>query len=99
MLEKTESDKVTYQCHLTCRYRGPAHSKGNKSVTQDQSNFIPFIFHNSRTYDCNLFLEELVNKKKDRVKVKILPKTKKDYISIRHGCIRFLENYRLSSSS
>ena len=41
-----ESDKVRDHCHLTGKYRGPAHSKCNNNVTQDQSKFIPFIFHN-----------------------------------------------------
>ena len=41
-----ESDKVRDHCQLTGKYRGPADSKCNIKVTQDQSNFIPFIFHN-----------------------------------------------------
>ena len=43
------SDKVRDHCHLTTKYRGPAHSVFNINVTQDQSNFIPFIFHNFLT--------------------------------------------------
>ena len=46
-----ESDKVRDHCHLTDKYRGPAHKKYNINVTQDQSNFIPFIFHNFSNYD------------------------------------------------
>ena len=41
-----ESDKVRDQCHLTGKYRGPSHSKCKINVTQEQSNYIPFIFHN-----------------------------------------------------
>ena len=40
------SDKVRDQCHLTGKFRGPAHSKCNINVTQKQRNFIPFVFHN-----------------------------------------------------
>ena len=40
------SDKVRDHCHLIGTYRGPAHSKRNANVTQKQSNFIPFLFHN-----------------------------------------------------
>ena len=51
------SDKVRDQCHLTGKYRGPAHSKCNINVSQNQSNFIPFVFHNFSNYDCLCFLK------------------------------------------
>ena len=41
-----ECDKVRDHCHLTGKYRGPAHRICNIDVTQDSNNFIPFIFHN-----------------------------------------------------
>ena len=44
-----ESDKVRDHCHLTGRYVGPAHSKGNINTTQKQNNFVPFIFHYFKT--------------------------------------------------
>ena len=50
------SDKVRDHCHLSGKYSGLAHSYCNINVTQDQSTFIPFIFHNSSNYDCHLFL-------------------------------------------
>ena len=59
-----ESDKVRDHCHLTGNYRGPAHSKCIINVTQKQSNFIPFIFHNFSNYDCPMFFKKLVDKKK-----------------------------------
>ena len=51
-----KSDKVRDHCHLTCNYRGPAHSKCIVNVTQKQSNLIPYIFHNFSKYDviCSL---------------------------------------------
>ena len=70
-----ESDKVKDHCPLTGDYRGPAHSKCNINVTQDQSNFIPFIFHNFSNYDCHMFFQKLVDKKNDKVKFDIIPKT------------------------
>ena len=62
-----KSDKVRDHCHLTGKYRGPAHNTCNINVTQKQSNFIPFIFHNFSNYDCHLFFKKLVDKKKDKV--------------------------------
>ena len=94
-----ESDNVRDHCHLTGSYRGPAHSKCNINVTQDKSNFIPFIFHNFSKYDCHMFFKKLVDKKNDKVKFEIIPKTNEEYISMTYGCIRFMDSYRFLSSS
>ena len=88
------SDKVRDHCHLTGKYRGPAHSKCNINVTQDQSNFIPFIFHNFSNYDCHMFFKKLVDKKNGKVKFHIIPKTNEEYMSVTYGCIRFIDSYR-----
>ena len=93
------SDKVRDHCHLTGEYRGPAHSKCNINVTQKQSNFIPFIFHNFSNYGCHMFFKRLVDKKKDKVDFDIIPKTNEEYISVTYGCIRFIDSYRFLSSS
>ena len=92
------SDKVRDHCHLTGKCRGPAHSKCIVNVTQKQSNFIPFIFHNFSNYDCHMFFKKLVDKKKDRVDFEIIPKTNEEYKSVTYGCIRFIDSYRFLSS-
>ena len=93
-----ESDKVRDHCHLTGKYRGPAHNTCNINVIQKQSNFIPFIFHNFSNYDCHMFFKKLVDKKKDKVDFEIIPKTNEEYISVTYGCIRFTDSYRFLSS-
>ena len=93
------SDKVRDHCHLTGKNRGPAHSKCNINVTQNQSNFIPFLFHNFSNYDCHMFFKILVDKKKDKVDFDIIPKMNEEYISVTCGCIRFIDSYRFLSSS
>ena len=93
-----ESDKVRDHCHLTGKYRGPSHSECNINVTQKQSNFIPFIFHNFSNYDCHMFFKKLDDKKKDKVDFEIIPKTNEEYISVTYGCIRFIDSYRFLSS-
>ena len=93
------SDKVRDHCHLTGKYRGPAHSKCNINVTQKQSNFIPFIFHNFSNYDCHMFFKKLVDKKKDKVEFDIIPKTNEEHKSVTYGCIRFIDSFRFLSSS
>ena len=50
-----ESDKVRDHCHLTEKYRGPAHNTCNINVTQKQSKFLTFIFHNFSNFDCHMF--------------------------------------------
>ena len=57
------SDKVRDHCHLTGKYRGPAHNTCNIIVTQDQSSFIPFLFHIFSNYDFHLFVKTLVDEK------------------------------------
>ena len=97
--KEISSDKVRDHCHLTGDYRGPAHSECNINVTQKQSNFIPFIFHNFSNYDCHMFFKKLVDKKNDKIKFDIIPKTNEEYISVTYGCIRFIDSYRFQSSS
>ena len=94
-----ESDKVRDLCHLTGKYRGPSHNICNIKVKQKGSNFIPFAFHNFSNYDCHMFFKRLVDLKKDKVKFKIIPKTNKEYISVKYGCIRFIDCYRFLSES
>ena len=93
------SDKVRNHCHLTGRYRGPSHNVCNINVKQKDSNFIPFAFHNFSNYDCHMFFKKLVDLKKDKVKFKIIPKTNEEYISVKYGCIRFIDSYRFLSES
>ena len=96
--KQIEFDKVRDHCHLTGSYRGPDHNTCNINVTQKQSNFIPFIFHNFSNYDCHMFFKKLVDKKKDKVDFEIIPKTNEEYISVTYGCIRFIDSYRFLSS-
>ena len=93
------SDKVPDQCHSTGKYRGPARNTCNINVKQKVSNFIPFAFHNFSIYDCHVFLKRLIDLKKDKVKFKNIPKTNEEYITVKNGCIRFIDSYRFLSES
>ena len=86
-------------CHLTAKYRGPAHNICNINVTQKQCKFVPLVFHNVSNYDCHMFFEKLVDRKKDKIQLEINPKTNEEYISVTYGCIRFIDSYRFQSSS
>ena len=93
------SDKVRDHCHLTGKYRGPAHNTCNLNVKQKDGIFIPFAFHNFSNYDCHMFFKRLVVFKKDKVKFNFFPKTNEEYISVTYGCIRFIDSYRFLSDS
>ena len=46
-----------------------------------------------------MFFKTLVDRKKDNVKFGIIPKTDEKYISVKYGCIKFIDTYRFLSSS
>ena len=96
--KETIVDKLRHHCHLTIKYRGPAHSNCIITVTQKQRNFIPFIFHNFSIYDCHLLIEKLVDEKNDKVKFDNIPETNEENISVTYGCIRFTDSNRFLSS-
>ena len=50
-------NKDRNHCHLTGKYKGPAHSICNFNVTQKQSNFILSIFHKFSDYGCHMFFK------------------------------------------
>ena len=94
-----ESDKVRDHCHLTGKFRGPAHGKCNINVTQKQNNFIAIVFHFLSNYDCHMFIKKLVDKENDMVEFDIIPETNEEYINVTFGCIRFIDSYRYLSNS
>ena len=72
--KETNSHKIRDHCHLSGKYQGPTHSKCNNIVIQNQSSFIPFIFHNFSNNDCHMFFKKLVDKKKEKVKFFLTPR-------------------------
>ena len=46
-----------------------------------------------------MFFKKLVDEKNDEVKLKFIPKTNEEFISVKNGCNRFIDNYRVLSSS
>ena len=87
------SDKVRDHCHLTGKYRGPAHNNCNSNVKQKHKIFIPFIFHNFSNYDCHIFFRRLVDMKNGKVKFYSKPKTNEEYFSVTYGCKIFIDSF------
>ncbi|XP_011880712.1 PREDICTED: uncharacterized protein LOC105569125 [Vollenhovia emeryi] len=69
--------RVRDHCHLTGRYRGPAHS--NCNLNYKDSHFIPIVFHNLSGYDAHFIINEIATAFEGTVNV--LPITKETYIS------------------
>ena len=75
--ELNNDDKVRDHCHLTGKYRGPAHNNCNLNL-KEKINFIPIFFHNLSGFDCHLFIRELAESDGN---IECLAKNKEDYIS------------------
>ena len=75
--KELNNDKIRDHCHLTGKYRGPAHNNCNLNL-KEKVNFIPIFFHNFAGFDCHLFIRELSESDGN---IECLAKNKEDYIS------------------
>ena len=75
--KELNNDKVRDHCHLTGKYRGPAHNNCNLNL-KEKINFIPIFFHNLAGFDSHLFIRELAE---SEGYIECLAKYKEDFIS------------------
>ena len=96
-----EYDKVRDHCHLTGDYRGLSHNNCNNNVTQDQSKFIPFMFHifGSHFHIVIRSSKSWWIKRMIKQKFEIISKTNEEYLSATSGCIRSADTCRFLPSS
>ncbi|RLU20283.1 hypothetical protein DMN91_006890 [Ooceraea biroi] len=101
--------RVRDHCHLTGRYRGPAHSTCNLNCKD--SHVIPVIFHNLSGYDAHFIIEDVANAFEGSVE--LLPLMKERYIAFTknvantedgNGCgtcvkLRFIDSYKFLGAS
>jgi len=103
-----DDTRVRDHCHLTGRYRGPAHS--NCNLNYKDSHFIPIVFHNLSGYDAHFIIKEIATAYEGQVD--LLPITKEKYISFtknvkstkntdKKTCIklRFIDSYKFLNTS
>ena len=91
----TKNDKVKDHCHLTGKYRGPAHNRCN--INYRLRKFIPVFFHNLEGYDSHLLMQQLGSYKKRRVSC--IAKNMEKYISFNLSHIRFLDSLNFMNES
>ena len=90
--------KVADHNHYDGTYRGVSCISCNKREG-DATKFVPIYFHNLSGYDAHLFIKELAQKQNKFMTLKVLAKSKEDYISFQFGKLRFLDSLRFFQSS
>ncbi|XP_025264636.1 uncharacterized protein LOC112638002 [Camponotus floridanus] len=74
---EAEDARVRDHCHLTGRFRGPAHSAYN--LNYKDPYVIPVFFHNLSGYDAHFIIKDVANAYPGSVE--LLPVTKESYIA------------------
>ena len=103
-----DDTRVRDHCHLSGRYRGPAHS--NCNLNYKDSHCILIVFHNLSGYDAHFIIKEIATAYEGQVEV--LPITKEKYISFtknikstedkdHKNCIklRFIDSFKFLNTS
>ena len=98
-----ENPVVKDHCHLTGRFRGLAHNSCNLNARKAHFSFVQILFHNFSGNDCHLIFEKLVNMATTKnIKINendIIAKSSENYISVKIGCLKFLDSYRFLDAS
>ena len=101
--DKKENPIVEDHCHLTGRSRGLAYNNCTLNTRKAHTSFVPILFHNFSVYDCHLIFEKLVNMATAKnIKINendIIAKSSETYISVKIGCLKFLDSYRFLDAS
>ena len=98
-----ENPIVRDHCHLKGRFRGLPHNSCNLNTRKAHTSFVPILFHNFSGYDCHLIFEKLINMATEKnIKINendIIAKSTENYISVKIGCLKFLDSYRFLDAS
>ncbi|KAL6417296.1 hypothetical protein ACFW04_012845 [Cataglyphis niger] len=104
---ESKDTRVRDHCHLTGRYRGPAHSSCN--LNYKETYVIPIFFHNLSGYDAHFIIRDVANAFPGSVE--LLPLTKEAYVSFtksvdeasnegeRRVKLRFVDSFKFLNAS
>ncbi|XP_070167595.1 uncharacterized protein [Polyergus mexicanus] len=106
---ESEDARVRDHCHLTGRYRGPAHS--NCNLNYKETYVISIFFHNLSGYDAHFIIKDVANAFPGSIE--LLPLTKEMYISFTKNVedasnegwigkrlkLRFVDSFKFLSAS
>ncbi|CAJ0828937.1 208_t:CDS:2 [Entrophospora sp. SA101] len=85
--------KVQDHCHISSKYRGPAHSDCNKKLQMGAfKTKVPLECHNYRGYDCHILMEIVAKFTAD--KIKCIPENIGKYKAMDVGQLRFLDSFQ-----
>ena len=75
--EELNTGEVRGHCHISGKFRGPAHNKSN--INLKLPKILPIIFHNLQGYDGYLIFKEISN---FNVDIEVIPKIIDTYMSL-----------------
>ena len=90
-----EKDKVRYHCHITGKYRGPAHN--NCNLNYKYKSKVPVIFHNLRGYDSHLIMQAIGRTNTEDISC--IPYNMEKYLSFTYKNLLFLDSMQFMNSS
>ena len=94
-----ENNKVWDHCHITGKFRGPAHNACNlKLQIQAWKTPIPVIFHNFRGYDSHLVCES-VGQSVNAHQIRVIAKTFEQYKSMKVGQLKYIDSIQFMNNS
>ena len=96
--KRCDDDRVRDHCHLTGKYRGPAHNTCN--IEEGKKNTrrykIPVVFHNLTNYDGHLIIREVGE---HTSKIDVIPRNYEKYISFSFNHFKFLDSAAFLAAS
>ena len=95
-----ENNIVKDHSHLTGTFRGLAHNNCKLNTRKAETSFVPKLFHIFSGYGCHPIFENMATEKNIKINEKnIIAKSSQSYLSVKIGCLKFSDTYRLLDAS